>query len=77
MCLFQLIACYATSGKPAKGKIYASAEDAVADLPNGAKILFGGFGLCGIPEKMIVAIKQKGIKNITAVSNNGGKFLKK
>ncbi|KAM7356033.1 succinyl-CoA:3-ketoacid CoA transferase [Cochliomyia hominivorax] len=69
---FKLIACYSTSGKPAKGKIYDNAADAIADLHDGAKILFGGFGLCGIPEKFIEAIKEKGVKNLTAVSNNGG-----
>ncbi|XP_034481244.1 succinyl-CoA:3-ketoacid-coenzyme A transferase, mitochondrial [Drosophila innubila] len=69
---FKLIACYATSGKPRQGKIYESASDAVADVKDGSKILFGGFGICGIPEKMIDALKQKGVKNITAVSNNGG-----
>lgn len=41
-------------------------------MQDGAKILFGGFGICGIPEKMIDAIKQKGVKNLTAISNNGG-----
>ncbi|XP_060659536.1 succinyl-CoA:3-ketoacid-coenzyme A transferase, mitochondrial [Drosophila nasuta] len=69
---FKLIACYSTSGKPRQGKIYESANDAVADVKDGSKILFGGFGICGIPEKMIDALKQKGVKNITAVSNNGG-----
>lgn len=70
---FQIIACYSTSGKSGgKGKIYQRAADAVADIPDGARILFGGFGLCGIPEKMIEAIHQRGIKNLTAISNNGG-----
>jgi len=68
----QAIACYSTSGKPRNGKIYESAIDAVADVQDGAQILFGGFGICGIPEKMINALKQKGVKNITGVSNNGG-----
>ncbi|ALC42917.1 CG1140 [Drosophila busckii] len=68
----KLIACYSTSGKRQQGKIYESANDAVADVKDGSKILFGGFGICGIPEKMIDALKQKGVKNITAVSNNGG-----
>ncbi|KAL9905528.1 succinyl-CoA:3-ketoacid CoA transferase [Glossina fuscipes fuscipes] len=69
----KIIACYSTSGKSGgKGKIYQRAADAVADIPNGARILFGGFGLCGIPEKMIEAIHQRGIKNLTAISNNGG-----
>lgn len=44
----------------------------MADVKDGSKILFGGFGICGIPEKMIDALKAKGVKNITAVSNNGG-----
>ncbi|EDV96845.1 succinyl-CoA:3-ketoacid-coenzyme A transferase, mitochondrial [Drosophila grimshawi] len=71
---FKLIACcYSTSGKHRRqGKIYESATDAVADVKDGSKILFGGFGICGIPEKMIDALKQKGVKDITAVSNNGG-----
>ncbi|XP_064548205.1 succinyl-CoA:3-ketoacid-coenzyme A transferase, mitochondrial isoform X2 [Drosophila montana] len=69
---FKLIACYSTSGKQRQGKIYESASDAVADVKDGSKILFGGFGICGIPEKMIDALKQKGVKNLTAVSNNGG-----
>ncbi|KAH8234810.1 hypothetical protein KR032_003570 [Drosophila birchii] len=71
---FKLIACssYSTSGKQRNGKIYESAADAVADVQDGAKILFGGFGICGIPEKMIDALKEKGVKNITGVSNNGG-----
>jgi len=68
----QAIACYSTSGKQRNGKIYESAIDAVADVQDGAQILFGGFGICGIPEKMINALKQKGVKNITGVSNNGG-----
>ncbi|EDW18290.1 succinyl-CoA:3-ketoacid-coenzyme A transferase, mitochondrial [Drosophila mojavensis] len=68
---FKLVACYSTAGKR-QGKIYESASDAVADVKDGSKILFGGFGICGIPEKMIEALKQKGVKNITGVSNNGG-----
>lgn len=66
----KLLACYSTSVK--KGKVYERAIDCVADVQDGAKILFGGFGVCGIPEKMIDALKERGIKNITAVSNNGG-----
>lgn len=44
----------------------------MADVKDDSLILFGGFGICGIPEKMIDALKAKGVKNITAVSNNGG-----
>ncbi|KAH8324932.1 hypothetical protein KR074_008799, partial [Drosophila pseudoananassae] len=66
------LASYSTSGKKRNGKIYECAIDAVEDVQDGAKILFGGFGICGIPEKMIAALKEKGVKNITGVSNNGG-----
>ncbi|XP_067613230.1 succinyl-CoA:3-ketoacid-coenzyme A transferase, mitochondrial [Eurosta solidaginis] len=67
----KLFACYSTSVKP-KGKIYENAAAAVSDIPDGSKILFGGFGVCGIPEKLIDALREKGVKNLTAVSNNGG-----
>lgn len=51
-----------------------SAEEAVADIPSGSKLLVGGFGLCGIPEKLIAAMhaRQEGLKNLTVVSNNAG-----
>jgi acyl CoA:acetate/3-ketoacid CoA transferase alpha subunit len=49
-----------------------SADEAVADIPDGAKLLVGGFGLCGIPENLIAAIRKKGIKGLTCVSNNAG-----
>jgi acyl CoA:acetate/3-ketoacid CoA transferase alpha subunit len=49
-----------------------SADEAVADIPDGAKLLVGGFGLCGIPENLIAAIHKKGIKGLTCVSNNAG-----
>jgi 3-oxoacid CoA-transferase len=55
-----------------KKKIYNSAIDAVKDIPNGAKILVGGFGLCGIPENLIQALSDTGVKDLTAVSNNAG-----
>ena len=57
-------------------KIFDSAADAVKDIPDGAKILFGGFGLCGIPENCITALRAQGTKNITAVSNNAGEHKK-
>ena len=53
-------------------KIWASADEAVADIPDGAKLLVGGFGLCGIPENLINALVKAGPKNLTAVSNNAG-----
>lgn len=53
-------------------KIFYSFEDAIADIQDGSTIIVGGFGLCGIPEKAIEAIRQKGSKNLTIVSNNCG-----
>jgi 3-oxoacid CoA-transferase subunit A len=49
-----------------------SADAAIANLPDGATILMGGFGLCGIPENLIAAVRRKGTKNLTIVSNNAG-----
>lgn len=48
------------------------AREAVADIPDGAVLALGGFGLCGIPENCIQAIVEKGIKNLTCISNNAG-----
>ena len=53
-------------------KVVASAEAAVADIPDGASLAVGGFGLCGIPETLIFAIRDSGVKNLTFVSNNAG-----
>eukprot|EP01130_Rhizamoeba_saxonica_P005886 TRINITY_DN232_c0_g1_i1.p1 TRINITY_DN232_c0_g1~~TRINITY_DN232_c0_g1_i1.p1 ORF type:complete len:460 (+),score=113.88 TRINITY_DN232_c0_g1_i1:48-1427(+) len=53
-------------------KIYPSATDAVKDIPNGSKLLVGGFGLCGIPENLISALREKGSKDLVVVSNNCG-----
>lgn len=53
-------------------KVVASAAEAVADIPDGCTLLVGGFGLCGIPETLIRALVDKGIKDIVAVSNNAG-----
>lgn len=49
-----------------------SADAAIANLTDGATILMGGFGLCGIPENLIAAVRRKGIKDLTVVSNNAG-----
>src|SRR3984957_11735374 len=49
-----------------------SADDAIANLQDGATVLMGGFGLCGIPENLIAAVKRKGTKNLTCASNNAG-----
>lgn len=53
-------------------KVVASADDAIRDVGDGASIMFGGFGLCGIPENLIRALVRKGSKNLTTISNNAG-----
>jgi 3-oxoacid CoA-transferase subunit A len=54
-------------------KVYADAKSALADvLKDGMLIMAGGFGLCGIPETLILAIRDSGVKNLTVVSNNAG-----
>jgi len=53
-------------------KVYKNAADAVADIKDGAVLMLGGFGLCGIPENCIAALVKKGPKNLTCISNNAG-----
>ena len=53
-------------------KVYPDARSAVADIQNGATLMFGGFGLCGIPENSIAAIRDKGAAQLTCISNNAG-----
>jgi 3-oxoacid CoA-transferase subunit A len=53
-------------------KVLASAADAVAPIPDGATIMMGGFGLCGIPENLIAALRARGARNLTIISNNAG-----
>jgi 3-oxoacid CoA-transferase subunit A len=53
-------------------KRVASAHEALSDVRDGSTILLGGFGLCGIPENLILALREKGVKNLTCVSNNAG-----
>jgi 3-oxoacid CoA-transferase subunit A len=53
-------------------KVVANADEAIRDIQDGATILVGGFGLCGIPENLISAVARKGIKNLTIMSNNAG-----
>jgi 3-oxoadipate CoA-transferase alpha subunit len=55
-----------------KQKIVSTLDAAVADLPDGARIMFGGFGGAGCPNNLIQALSRRGIKNVTAISNNCG-----
>ena len=55
-----------------KSKLYDSADEAVQDLQDGSVILSAGFGLCGVAQTLIEAIGKKGLKDLTAVSNNAG-----
>lgn len=53
-------------------KVFKNAVEAIADIPDGTVMMLGGFGLCGIPENCIAALVQKGIRNLTCISNNAG-----
>ncbi len=53
-------------------KVVASADEAVADIPDGATVMVSGFGLCGNPENLIAALHRKGVKDLTVISNNCG-----
>jgi len=57
---------------PPMDKVVKDAAEAVADIPDGAVIVAGGFGLCGIPELCIAALRDKGSKDLTVYSNNCG-----
>jgi 3-oxoacid CoA-transferase A subunit len=53
-------------------KVVEHAEAAVAQIPDGATIMMGGFGLCGIPERLIAALHARGTQGLTIISNNAG-----
>jgi 3-oxoacid CoA-transferase subunit A len=53
-------------------KVVGNAVEAIRDIGDGAVLMLGGFGLCGIPENCIAALVKKGIKNLTCISNNAG-----
>ena len=53
-------------------KVVRDAREAIADVQDGATIMVGGFGLCGVPEDLINATREKGVENLTIISNNAG-----
>lgn len=53
-------------------KVFANANDALFDIKDGNTLMFGGFGLCGIPENSIAALVRKAVKDLTCISNNAG-----
>jgi 3-oxoacid CoA-transferase len=53
-------------------KIVKDAAEAVKDIPDGASVMISGFGLCGIPENLIAALRDRGSKDLTVMSNNAG-----
>src|SRR5215216_4628613 len=53
-------------------KVVQNADEAIKDIGDGATIMLGGFGLCGIPENSINALAEKGVKDLTCISNNAG-----
>ena len=59
-------------GKERMNKILSSPQEAVADIADGSIIMFGGFGVAGVPFTLIRALYQKGTRNITAISNSAG-----
>ena len=53
-------------------KVLASAVEGAAMVPNGATLMVGGFGVCGLPENLIKALHQRGARDLTVISNNAG-----
>uniref|UniRef100_A0A673Z519 Succinyl-CoA:3-ketoacid-coenzyme A transferase n=1 Tax=Salmo trutta TaxID=8032 RepID=A0A673Z519_SALTR len=64
--------CSFSTSSQRKSQFYTDPTEAVKDIPSGATILVGGFGLCGIPENLINSLLKTGVKSLTAVSNNAG-----
>jgi len=56
----------------AMNKVVANADEAIRDIQDGAVLMVGGFGLCGVPENLIAALARKGVKDLVTVSNNAG-----
>jgi 3-oxoacid CoA-transferase A subunit len=53
-------------------KVVKDAKEAIKDIKDGSTLMVGGFGLCGIPENLIAALRDSGVKNLTVISNNAG-----
>jgi 3-oxoacid CoA-transferase subunit A len=53
-------------------KVFKDAREAIKDIKDGSTLMVGGFGLCGIPENLIEALRESGVKNLTVISNNAG-----
>lgn len=53
-------------------KVVANAQEAIEGLRDNMTVMFGGFGLCGIPENLILAVRDSGVKELTCISNNAG-----
>ncbi|MCI0612593.1 CoA transferase subunit A [bacterium] len=53
-------------------KVVKDAKEAIKDIKDGSTLMVGGFGLCGIPENLIEALRESGVKNLTVISNNAG-----
>ncbi|KAG7271232.1 hypothetical protein CRUP_038679 [Coryphaenoides rupestris] len=70
--LIKTSGCYFSTSGQKNSKFYTDPTEAVKDIPSGATILVGGFGLCGIPENLIHSLLKTGVKGLTAVSNNAG-----
>ncbi|KAF4070312.1 hypothetical protein AMELA_G00284030 [Ameiurus melas] len=64
--------CYFSTSSRHRSKFYSDPTDAIRDIPDGATVLVGGFGLCGIPENLINSLLKTRVKSLTAVSNNAG-----
>lgn len=74
---FKIVSCGYSTNRSKSSKVYDNIAETVADIPDGAKLLVGGFGLCGIPEKLIAAVLAKGSSKLTVVSNNAGMLMVK
>ncbi|MED6283962.1 Succinyl-CoA:3-ketoacid coenzyme A transferase 1, mitochondrial [Characodon lateralis] len=70
--LSKTCAYYFSTSSLRGSQFYSNPTEAVKDIPNGATILVGGFGLCGIPENLINSLLKTGVEGLTAVSNNAG-----